>query len=118
MIESLHPGQLPLAGLNGHQRHRPAHGHGQTVTEVELQTQQTIRLDFRLDLGVLNETVEATASAPLLNTVDAVLGTVIENQRIVELPLNGRNFLRMVELTPNVSASFADSGTSSTRQGG
>src|SRR4029453_19635434 len=36
----------------------------------------------------------------------------------VELPLNGRNFLRMVELTPNVSASFADSGTSTTRQGG
>jgi len=85
---------------------------------VELQTQQTIRLDFRLELGVLSETVEATASAPILNTVDAVLGTVIDNQRIVELPLNGRNFLRMVELTPNVSASFADSGTSSTRQGG
>src|SRR5436190_10896089 len=85
---------------------------------VELQTQQTIRLDFRLELGMLSETVEATASATILNTVDAVLGTVIEDQRIVELPLNGRNFLRMVELTPNVSASFADSGTSSTRQGG
>src|SRR5216684_2503935 len=51
-------------------------------SRVELQTQQTIRLDFRLELGVLSETIEATASAPLLNTVDGAIGTVIENQRI------------------------------------
>ena len=85
---------------------------------VELQIQQTVRLDFRLEIGSLNETVEATAVAPMLNTEDAVIGTVIENRRIVELPLNGRNFLKMVELTPNVSASFADAGASSPRQGG
>src|SRR6185295_12958221 len=36
---------------------------------LALQTQQTIRLDFRLELGTLSETIEATASAPLLNTV-------------------------------------------------
>jgi hypothetical protein len=67
---------------------------------VELQIQQTVRLDFRLEIGSLNETVEATAVAPMLNSEDAVIGTVIENRRIVELPLNGRNFLKMVELTP------------------
>src|SRR4030095_501463 len=108
---NLQPGiytlKVEMDGFNSAQRNR-----------IELQTQQTIRFAFRLELGVLSETVEAVASAPIINTTDAVLGTVIENQRIVELPLNGRNFLRMVELTPNVSASFADSGTSTTRQGG
>jgi len=78
---------------------------------VELQIQQTIRLDFRLEIGALNETVEAVAAAPMLDTEDVVIGTVIENRRIVELPLNGRNFLKMVELTPNVSASFVGSGS-------
>ena len=85
---------------------------------IELQTQQTIRLDFHLEIGTLNETANVTAVAPMLNTEDAVLGTVIENRRIVELPLNGRNFLKMVELTPNVSASFSGSGSSGPRQGG
>src|SRR5436190_402055 len=85
---------------------------------IELQTQQTIRLDFHMEIGTLNETAMVTAVAPMLNTEDAVLGTVIENRRIVELPLKGRNFLKMVELTPNVSASFSGSGSSGPRQGG
>ena len=85
---------------------------------VELQIQQTIRLDFRMQLGALNETVIATATAPMINTEDLTMGTVIDNRRIVELPLNGRNFLKMVELTPNVSASFSGSGSSGPRQGG
>ena len=91
---------------------------GTVRNRVELQIQQTIRLDFGLELGALNETVEAVATAPMLNTEDLTIGTVIENRRIVELPLNGRNFLKMVELTPNVSASFSGSGSSGPRQGG
>jgi len=91
---------------------------GEGRNNIELQTQQTIRLDFHMEIGTLNETTMVTAVAPMLNTEDAVLGTVIENRRIVELPLNGRNFLKMVELTPNVSASFSGSGSSGPRQGG
>jgi hypothetical protein len=83
---------------------------------VELQVQQTVRLDFSLEVGSVTETVETTA--PLLNTEDATIGTVIENRRILDLPLNGRNFLQMVALTPNVSASFANPGASAPRQGG
>src|SRR4029453_18117052 len=91
---------------------------GAARNRVELQIQQTIRMDFKLELGTLNETVEAGASAPMISTEDLTIGTVIETRRIVELPLNGRNFLKMVELTPNVSASFSGSGSSGPRQGG
>src|SRR6267378_1392195 len=85
---------------------------------VELQTQQTVRLDFSLAIGTIAETVEIVGSSPMINTEDTAIGTVIDNRRIVDLPLNGRNFLQLVSLTPNVSASFADPGQSGTRQGG
>jgi hypothetical protein len=85
---------------------------------VELQTQQTVRLDFALAIGTIEETLEIVGSAPMINTEDTAIGTVIDNRRIVDLPLNGRNFLQLVSLTPNVSASFANSGQSGARQGG
>ena len=63
---------------------------------VELQTQQTVRMDFSLAIGTLAETVEIVGSAPMINTEDTAIGTVIDNRRIVDLPLNGRNFLQLV----------------------
>ncbi|MGE0405798.1 MAG: carboxypeptidase regulatory-like domain-containing protein [Candidatus Korobacteraceae bacterium] len=91
---------------------------GEARNGIELQVQQTVRQDFPLQVGSVAETIEVTAAAPLINTEDAALGTVIENRRIVDMPLNGRNFLTLAELTPNVSASFADAGASAPRQGG
>lgn len=86
--------------------------------DVELQVQQTVRVNFTLELGVLNETATVTGVSPLVETSNATIGTVIENRRIVELPLNGRNYLSLVALSPNVSAEFAGAGQSGTRQGG
>ena len=89
-----------------------------TQNEVQLQVQQTARIDFTLQVGQVNEVVEVSAGATLLTTEDATVGTVIENKRIVELPLNGRNYLQLVALSPNVSAGFASAGQSGSRQGG
>ena len=85
---------------------------------VELQVQQVARIDFQLRIGGVAEAVEVSGGTPLLATENATVGTVIDNQRIVELPLNGRNFIQLVALSPNVNATFADGGASSSRQGG
>lgn len=85
---------------------------------VQLQVQQVARIDFQFRVGAVAETVEVAGGAPLLATENATVGTVIDNQRIVELPLNGRNFLQLVALSPNVNASFADGGAATSRQGG
>src|SRR2546425_6140090 len=65
---------------------------GEIRNGVELQVQQVARLDFQLRVGSLSEAVEVTGGAPLLTTENATMGTVIDNQRIVDLPSNGRNF--------------------------
>jgi hypothetical protein len=86
--------------------------------EVDLQVQQTARINFTLDVGQITELMEVSAQATLLTTENATVGTVIENKRIVELPLNGRNYLQLVALSPNVSADFAGPGQAGARQGG
>jgi len=90
-----------------------------TVTrDVTLQIEATVRVNFTMEIGALSETAEVTGVAPLITTENATVGTVIENRRIVELPLNGRNFLSLVALSPNVSAEFAGAGQAGDRQGG
>src|SRR6187455_1420342 len=88
------------------------------TSDVELQVQQTIRVNFTLELGTIAEMATVTGVSPLVETTNATVGTVIENRRIVELPLNGRNYLQLVALSPNVSAEFAGAGQSGDRQGG
>jgi len=61
-------------------------------TGIELQVQQTARVDFELKVGQSMQTVEVSASASQLTTESATVGTVIEQKRITDLPLNGRNF--------------------------
>src|SRR5688572_12931462 len=86
--------------------------------QVELHVEQTVRVNLALEIGAFTETTEVTAATPLLTTENATVGTVIENRRIVELPLNGRNYLSLIALSPNVSAGFAGAGQAGDRQGG
>lgn len=86
--------------------------------QIELHVQQAARLDLELQVGDMVESVQVAADAALLTTDNGTVGTVIENRRIVELPLNGRNYLQLVSLSPNVSTGFAGQGQASARQGG
>src|SRR6476469_11216901 len=60
-----------------------------SVTGLVLQTAQKLRVDLTLELGNVAESVEVRANTVTLKTEDATVGQVIENRRIVELPLNG-----------------------------
>ena len=59
---------------------------------VVLEVDQRAELNFTLQVGAVTEQIEVTAAATQLNTADGSQGQVIENRRIVELPLNGRNY--------------------------
>jgi carboxypeptidase family protein len=85
---------------------------------VELHVEETLRVNLALEIGGIAETTEVTAVTSLITTENATVGTVIENRRIVELPLNGRNYLSLIALSPNVSAGFAGAGQAGDRQGG
>src|ERR1017187_1456329 len=70
------------------------------VQDIKLDVSATRRVDAHMTIGQLAETVSVEASAPLLNTENAISGQVIESKRVTELPLNGRNFQQLQLLTP------------------
>lgn len=74
----------------------------EVVRNIRVETAAQVRHDFRLDVGSVTEAVEVSANAVLLNTENATLGGVVENRRITELPLNGRNMQNLAVLVPGV----------------
>jgi hypothetical protein len=87
-------------------------------SSIQVQVQQTVRLDFALEIGQVSETVEVSASAQMLQSENLSLGTVVENKGITELPLNGRNYLSLVALSANANTLSPMSGQAGGRQGG
>ena len=70
-----------------------------TRSGIILEVDQRAELNFTLEVGALTEQIEVVAAAAQLNTIEASQGQVIENQRIVELPLNGRNYNELALLS-------------------
>ena len=65
---------------------------------------ETARVDLRLQVGAVTEQVTVEAPAPLVETKNATLGVVIDQKKVVDLPLNGRNFTQLGTLIPGVVA--------------
>ena len=74
----------------------------EVVRKLILETGQSVRVDITLQVGAVSESVEVEASAPLVNADNASTGGVVEQRKIVELPLNGRNYLQLATLEANV----------------
>ncbi|MBV8728865.1 MAG: carboxypeptidase regulatory-like domain-containing protein, partial [Acidobacteriia bacterium] len=69
--------------------------------DLLLEVAQTARVDFILQVGNTSETVNVTASAAVLETETASTGQVVDNRKVVELPLNGRQFYGLALLGPD-----------------
>lgn len=82
-----------------------------TATSIEIQVGQIAREDLQLKVGVSTSVVEVTTAAPLLTADSATIGQVITNRQLTELPLNGRGFFKLAELTPG-AALLAPTGNS------
>jgi Carboxypeptidase regulatory-like domain/TonB-dependent Receptor Plug Domain len=79
-------------------------GFKKAVQRFTLETGQSARVDIALVAGAVTEQVEVTAVTPVVSAEDAALGAVVDQKKIVELPLNGRDYLQLAQLQPNVFA--------------
>src|SRR5262245_31223521 len=91
------PGNYALAveakGFKKHQR-----------TGLTLEVAQATALDVTLQVGSVSEVVEVTAQVSLLETVSSTLDAVVNSKSAEALPLNGRNILQLVALTPGINS--------------
>ncbi|HKX30038.1 MAG TPA: TonB-dependent receptor [Blastocatellia bacterium] len=85
---------------------------------LELLVGSANRIDLALEVGEVSSIVEVEGGAPLLQRENASIGTVIENRSVVELPLNGRNYLQLTSLIPGATTNGPSSTQGKQRMGG
>jgi hypothetical protein len=102
-IPLLNPGRYAVkASLSGFRT---------TIREaIVVVVNETARADLQLQVGSVEERVTVQAESPLVETTNATLGVVIDRQKVVDLPLNGRNFTQLGTLGPGVTAPPATLG--------
>ena len=81
-------------------------GFKKAVSEpVELNVQDRVAVNIKLQLGGINEQMIVTGAAPLLETETSELGQVVDSKRVSNLPLNGRNFAQLALLSTGTAPS-------------
>ncbi|MBS1831718.1 MAG: carboxypeptidase regulatory-like domain-containing protein [Acidobacteria bacterium] len=83
----------------------------QNAKNIVLEVAQTVKLDFKLGVGQVSESVQVTAAAPVLQTQDASVGNTVTTFDVGRIPVNGRNYTRLIMLMPGSS----DQGSSQSK---
>jgi len=95
VFPALNPGKYRLvcsaAGFNS-----------QEASSLTIEVGQSVRLDFQMQIGATAEKIEVAASTGLLQTETTSVGQVIDGRRIVDMPLNGRNYLELAQFSVGV----------------
>ena len=78
---------------------------------MKLEVDQNARIDVRLEVGNVSDVVEVTSQLALLQTEQSSVGAVVDRQKIVDFPLNGRNFVQLGLLLPGVNTGDGGSPT-------
>jgi hypothetical protein len=86
------------------------------ITNVELRVDDRLRIDVSLSVGQVTDTVAVEETAPVISTDSSTLGNVVDNKKVTELPLNGRNFLQLNLLVPGANQGVK--GSQNQTQGG
>jgi hypothetical protein len=79
-------------------------------TGVRLETGRAHRIDVALEVGQTSERVEVTAAAPLLRTESPEIGDLIDNSKVMQLPVRSRDYLAFTGLLPGVAPSRGSLG--------
>ncbi len=87
------------------------------IESLPIATQQKATINVALQVGALTESVTITGGAQLIDTTSATLSGVVENKRIIDLPLNGRNVYSLAALTPGVFGFRPAAGTGGIGEG-
>jgi len=82
------------------------------MREVEVVVDLTTRVDFKLQVGAVTETMEVSGGVPLIQTEESRLSDTISNREVVDLPLNGREIYQLLTLQPGVTATNAPANSS------
>lgn len=77
--------------------------------DIVLSVQDALAVNFTLPVGAASETVTVQGGAPLVSSQDAAVSTVIDRNFVESLPLNGRSFNTLLQLTPGVVIAPAQS---------
>jgi outer membrane receptor protein involved in Fe transport len=94
-LPALPPGTYEVAvEASGFQR--------QTQTGLQLTVNQNLRVDATLQVGTVETQVTVAATAPLVDTTSATMSGLIDDRRVVDLPLNGRNVISLARILPGV----------------
>jgi hypothetical protein len=80
-------------------------------SDLILHVQDVLELNFEMVLGSASESVTVQGGAPLLDTESSTIGTVVEQRKVNELPLNGRSVFNLIELAPSVVPQGGSTGT-------
>ena len=74
----------------------------ETHSGIVLQVQDRLRVDFTMQVGSVNETVNVEEAVPVVQTESSALGDVVASQQITDMPLNGRDYTQLATLTTGV----------------
>lgn len=86
-------------------------------TGLTLSVGQNLRVDAVLTIGTMTQEVSVTGQAPLVDTTSGTVSGLVDDRRIVDLPLNGRNIMSLAEIVPGVLSVKAPESLSDARSG-
>ena len=89
-----------------------------TRDNLLVEVQAALRIDVSMQVGQLNEVVEVSSASPLLQTESGTLSQIVESRTVTEMPLNGRNVMNLIALTPGVITQSSAGGSAMGNQHG